>query len=125
MQVRHRAPNIFQGLVGDLNINAYNQPAMEEALQILKFEHFDLSGSIKYSHGFDSRCFNPMDLITKNHNTWLDHFWLTHNPMSDYKSDVKFRVSQFIVPFLGKIRNKSCPLSDHFALHTSFATLEN
>jgi endonuclease/exonuclease/phosphatase family metal-dependent hydrolase len=115
MQLRHRRHNTLQAVVGDININGYDEISMENAKMVLPFTTTSLSGPLQYTHGHKTQCFNPTDFLSKSKQTWLDHFWLTYGT----KESLKIPTNQYVVPFIGNIRFRTCPLSDHFGIHVN------
>lgn len=115
MQLRHRRHNIAQAIIGDININGHNQDQMNEVKEIFSVEQFKLDGDLQYTFGHKTQCFNPLSFFIRGKLTWLDHFWLTYDSSNLIKKDV----SQVVIPILGTIRRKSCPLSDHYAIQVN------
>lgn len=115
MQEKHREHDVPQVLIGDLNIDGHNPQALSDASAILPFENFPLQGKLQNTFGHKTQCFSPRGFFSKGKNSLLDHFWLTYSA----NEDLKYNITEEVVPFLGTIRHKSCPLSDHYAIHVN------
>lgn len=104
----HLKPGIPQLLIGDLNIDGKLEGEFNEALALMEMTSTPLEGDISGTNGFATKpCFKKPG---EDHEEWLDHFWLKANGT---ETEV---LSKKVVPIIGQLKNKICPLSDHHAV---------
>ena len=104
----HSRPGIPQLLVGDLNIDGKITTEFNDALALMEMTAAPLEGDITGTNGFETRpCFKKPG---ENHEEWLDHFWLNANGTETQI------MAQKVVPMIGQLKDKVCPLSDHHAV---------
>ena len=109
MMKAHAKTGIAQVLIGDLNIDGRIKPEYDNSLALMDMTSTPLEGKFNFSNGFSTvGCFdNPGGI---NPGEWIDHMWLKPNG-----TEIQIN-SKKVVPILGKIGPKECPLSDHYAV---------
>jgi endonuclease/exonuclease/phosphatase family metal-dependent hydrolase len=109
MTKRHLKKGVAQVLVGDLNIDGNNKLEYDNALTLMEMTSTSLVGKLGWSNGFRTTdCFDTPG--GENPGEWLDHFWLNANG-----TDTLIHFKK-VIPIIGILGNKECPLSDHYAV---------
>ena len=96
-----------QLLIGDLNIDAISSPDFTRALGLMNMVSGPLEGSLPYSNGFPTICYEKPGDDKKE---WLDHILMKAN-----ESDALVLHRQ-VRPYIGQIDGMNCPLSDHWGV---------
>lgn len=109
---------VAQVLVGDLNINGKLEAEYINSLILMEMTSAHLEGRLDSSNGFStSDCFeNPGG---SPEGEWIDHMWLNSNG-----TDTEIHAKK-IVPILGLLGTKLCPLSDHHAVRAQIEVKQN
>jgi endonuclease/exonuclease/phosphatase family metal-dependent hydrolase len=99
--------NVPQFLIGDLNLDALNNPDYLKGLHLMNMSSGPLEGDLSYTNGFPITCYEKPGDDKKE---WLDHIWLKPNESLAQVFRKKVR------PHIGTIEGMDCPLSDHWAI---------
>ncbi len=105
----HQRPGIPQFIVGDLNMDGRISKEYPGALSFMEMTSTPLTGYLKFTNGFPTKdCFkNPGG---NSDGQWLDHVWIKTNGSEAVVTNKK------VLPIIGTIRSRECPLSDHYAV---------
>ena len=105
--LRHSRHDIPQFLIGDLNIDD-NEPEFQMGLELMGMDYTQLSGPILYTGGISNPCFK-----NGSSKEWIDHMW--YNNYQGINA-----TSMHVRPMMFNHRGQSCPLSDHYAVESTF-----
>lgn len=109
---------VAQVLVGDLNINGKVEGEYNDALALMEMSSIPLEGPLNFSNGFATAdCYdNPGG---DPEGEWVDHLWLNANGT---ETEIH---SKKVVPILGSLGTRNCPLSDHYAVEALIKVRQN
>jgi endonuclease/exonuclease/phosphatase family metal-dependent hydrolase len=104
----HRHHGTAQVIAGDLNVDYYDREEYSMMLDLFNVIKPPLLGTLQFTNGFRLECFKAPSADPQGE--WLDHIFIKENHSKSYIESTE------ILSFKGNIKNKTCDLSDHYAI---------
>lgn len=115
----HGDLSLEQFLIGDLNINQYNEIEFSQTVKQFNPKLFPILGPRLYSFGdHDISCILPLHNLYGDSPRLYDHFWglSPHSKTNTSPTSIYHSIKSKIINLKGWIKGKQCDLSDHLPL---------